>query len=336
MGRFSVWTGELMQHSEPHLTWNEQLTLLKSRGMVVSDDADAVRDLQRIGYYRFSIYSHVFLAPEPNTRTSANPSQNLLRQEFRVGTRFVDVVALHDFDSRPRIATLMGIQKLEICARARISYRLGATSPVGHLDRSALNREACLHPVRGGGSTSYDAWRSEYDKLQHQARNEGSVRHFTARRPGVVPIEAACEFLTLGSLIWLFQLMLSADRRRIANDFGVKDPQIFEGWLRALNVTRNHCAHNARIWNRKTIYPPDHINTRMVRDSLHHLRACDSNRLYFLVALIAYLLRQTNPDTEWPRTFIEIMKSFPEGTGLDFPRSSGFPSGWSRLPLWSP
>lgn len=104
--------------------------------------------------------------------------------------------------------------------------------------------------------TKYDTWRSEYDSLQRKAGREDYVAHFATKYDGDVPVWAATEFMTMGCLIGLYRMMQPKDQRRIAEEVGVKNPQVLFGWLKALNVLRNHCAHNARIWNRSTVYPP--------------------------------------------------------------------------------
>jgi abortive infection bacteriophage resistance protein len=45
-----------MAYSKPYLPIPDQLALIKSRGMVVSDDALAQSHLNKIGYYRLSGY----------------------------------------------------------------------------------------------------------------------------------------------------------------------------------------------------------------------------------------------------------------------------------------
>ncbi|WP_308467323.1 Abi family protein [Rathayibacter soli] len=49
-----------MMEPKPHKTYAEQLELLKSRGLAVADEADAVALLQRVGYYALSGYSYPF------------------------------------------------------------------------------------------------------------------------------------------------------------------------------------------------------------------------------------------------------------------------------------
>lgn len=49
-----------MSYSRPWKSFSEQLELLKSRGMVVTDEASALDYLERVGYYRLSAYWYPF------------------------------------------------------------------------------------------------------------------------------------------------------------------------------------------------------------------------------------------------------------------------------------
>ena len=41
-------------YNKPYLSFQQQLELLKARGLEVTDDAAAISYLERIGYYRLS------------------------------------------------------------------------------------------------------------------------------------------------------------------------------------------------------------------------------------------------------------------------------------------
>ena len=139
----------------------------------------------------------------------------------------------------------------------------------------------------------------------------------------------------MGCLIGLYRMMQPKDARRIAEEVGVKNPQVLFGWLKALNVLRNHCSHNARIWNRSTVYPPDKINRRMVEEELHHLVSADTNKVYFLTAVLAYLLRHVDPDSRFASDLRTTMGKFPSVLGWTPGHTMGFVDGWSTEALWS-
>lgn len=322
-----------MKYAKPHLNYQEQAKLLASRGMDLGIERDAVAELRRIGYYRLSAYTYVFRLPADDDAPGAARRSD----QFKSGTSLANVVALHDFDHRLRRTLMDGLQQLEVGLRVKISYRLGAKSAMAHLDTAHLDVDECGRPPRRPHptcTTAFAAWKDEYDKLLRKAANEDYVKHFANRYEGEIPIWAACEFMTMGCLVSLYQLMTKADRKRIADDLGVKDPAVLEGWLRALNVERNHSAHNSRIWNRSTVYPPDKINVRIVEQDLHHLVGADPHKVYFLAAVNGYLLRRLCSNSRWFSDFKTTMSKFPPGIGVTPENSMGFVDGWRELDLW--
>ena len=59
----------MASYDKDHLTFEEQIKLLESRGLVVADRAAAATALSMIGYYRFSAYTHLFRIPlRPSAR----------------------------------------------------------------------------------------------------------------------------------------------------------------------------------------------------------------------------------------------------------------------------
>ena len=48
-------------YNKPHLSFQQQLKLLKARGLEVTDDDAALAYLNRIGYYRLSAYCYPLL-----------------------------------------------------------------------------------------------------------------------------------------------------------------------------------------------------------------------------------------------------------------------------------
>ena len=231
---------------------------------------------------------------------------------------------------------MSAVQALEIGLRTKVAYHLSKHGPMAHLDESALDQAECRTLSSGPDSdgTKYETWRREYDKLQANSRNEEYVKHFLVKYNGHVPIWAAGEFMTMGCLIGLYRLMTSTDAGRIATELGVKNKDVLFGWLKALNVTRNHCAHNARIWNRSTTYPPDRINIRMVEPELQHLLSADTDRIYFLVAVLAHLLRRVDPNSRFPSDFRTLMGKFPVVLGMTPENSMGFVEGWRDEEIW--
>lgn len=84
------------------------MALLKSRGLVISDEDKAVRYLESNGYYRLSAYMYPFLKAPKETH------------QYKEGTTFQQVLNLYRFDKKLRMLLLNEIEKVEIAIRRAI------------------------------------------------------------------------------------------------------------------------------------------------------------------------------------------------------------------------
>ena len=328
-----------MTYAKPHLPYDQQLQLLASRGLTYGDQRAAIRALKSIGYYRFSAYTYVLRKPGEPTVDGSRPPRS---DTFVDGATFEDALALCRFDHDLRLCLLDGLQQIEVGMRFQIGYQLGKTHPFAHLAREHLDEEACSAPRTrksddedAPSQDAYGVWRSKFDNLLHDARGEDFVKHFHSKYDGRMPIWVATECLTFGSLVFLYGLLSDRDAKKIAENLDVRDRGIVHKWFMALNVLRNNCAHNSRVWNRSTIYPPMKPPPKLTHERLHHLREADHDRLYYLAALIGHFAIMVDPDTNWPRTFKTRMRKFPQVHGMTPENTMGFVEGWDALDLWN-
>jgi abortive infection bacteriophage resistance protein len=324
-----------VEFTKEHRSYQAQVQLLAGRGLQIGDHAAAISALKRIGYYRLSAYTYPLRHALSGDQA---PGDSRRSDQFIEGATLDTAVQLHDFDHKLRGIMLTALQALEIGLRTKVAYHLSKRGAMAHLDSSALDETECGRQSSGPDSdaTKYETWRNEYDKLQAKASEEQYVKHFMLNYNCDVPIWAAGEFMTMGCLIGLYRLMTATDAGRIAEELGVKNKDVLFGWLKALNVTRNHCAHNARIWNRSTTYPPNKINLHIVGDELKHLQSADRDRIYFLAAVLAYLLRRVDPSTRFPSDFRTLMTKFPDSPTLKPEDTMGLVDGWRGERLWQP
>ncbi|MBI4309219.1 MAG: Abi family protein [Candidatus Omnitrophica bacterium] len=75
------------QYRKPPLTYAQQIDLLASRGLQVSDHVRAEQFLSQVNYYRFSAYCLPFEAR---------------RHQFKSNVKFEDIQKLYEFDRRLR------------------------------------------------------------------------------------------------------------------------------------------------------------------------------------------------------------------------------------------
>ena len=102
-----------MSHSKDTHTYQEQLDLLKARGLVVADEPSALHCLEHHNYYRLSPYRFPFTPPRN-------------RDVFRPGTTFEQLWALYTFDRQLRHLVIEACKSVEISLRSRWAYEVGA------------------------------------------------------------------------------------------------------------------------------------------------------------------------------------------------------------------
>jgi len=230
-----------MVYSRPWTSFPDQLALLKSRGMVVSDETAALDYLQRVGYYRLSAYWYPFRKFEVVQSSEPGKLTTKAMEEFHSDTQFVDAVRLYLFDKQLRLYLADALERIEISLRVDLSYLLGNRSSFAHIE----NTKAHFHPGfasrpfhKGSSQTAFDAWLGKYRGLVARSK-EDFVRHYHANHGDELPIWVAVEVLDFGAISQLFSMLNVKDQLAIANRYSVNDWKVFKSWLFSLSYLRN-------------------------------------------------------------------------------------------------
>jgi len=199
----------MSSYQKPHLTFKEQLDLLKSRGLLVSDEAAALACLKSIGYYRLSGYWYPF-----RELIKPNSIQNKLHKPQRKDTfvpnsKFQHVVELYLFDKKLRLVLLDAIEKVEIAIRVSIAHHLGKYDSFAHINPKFLHGHFTkkIDPITK--KTRYEQW---LDNLQKQTKRskEDFVQHYNDKYGSPLPIWVAIELWDFCELISSFPIITNA------------------------------------------------------------------------------------------------------------------------------
>lgn len=238
-GGFSFsWDGmDSLSYSKPPLSLDEQIALLRSRGMVIAGIQSAKELLFRTNYYRFCGYALHFEIFRGGVRAD----------RFQEGTKFEDVSNLMNFDDELRRLLLRFLGPLEIAFRTAFCYEMsiGSGDPFWYTKRDYFfdsnEHRAFLDGCRESFSRS----------------DETFVRAFKAKYSNrLPPCWMMIELASFGGWSKLYgNLKLKRLRQRVAGRFGVRE-HTFRSWIRSLAVLRNACAHHKRIWNQQLSYSP--------------------------------------------------------------------------------
>ncbi|VBA60523.1 hypothetical protein LAUMK191_05569 [Mycobacterium attenuatum] len=324
-------------YTKPHLSFEDQVQLMKSRGLVCQDEPRAVRLLMQVGYYRLSAYVYPFRELLPAEEARKSSPAHYRSDNIRPGTSFEDVHSLWRFDRKLRLKFLDALEVVEIGLRTRLADVLGARNVFGHLETDALDADTCAEPCPDGSADLFNEWLNRYEKLKDAAKNEDYMVHHRCKYGDPVPVWIAVEFLDFGALCRLYRLLKKTDQNAIAAGMGVKGGPLLGRWLRDLSYLRNVCAHHSRVWNRVLTYQSGKFNPSQVGPDLKHAASWPTReKIYVLSACLAYLVRSIDPATTWHLDFrTHVRKKFPDLPDISPESDMGFPSGWADLPLWS-
>ena len=303
-------------------TYTEQITLLKKRGLIISDEDRAHRYLQQISYFRLSAY---FL-----------PYQQI-KDKFNKGTNFDLILDNYKFDRELRLLVFDCIERVEIAIRAQMIYVLAHNYNSSHWQDIPEVFTTPYTNRRGDQVNVYEEVQNII-RLNCQSKHpEVFIKHYKDKydTPQNPPSWMFMELLTIGELSRLYiGLKQNKDRQDIANFFALHHT-VFASWLHTLTYVRNICAHHSRLWNREFAIKPD-ILIKSKKMWIAPLFDNNQRTFYFLCTL-KYLLWAANPNNHLSRKIDSLFKKYP-----NIPvRFMGIPSDkdgvlaeWRKEALW--
>jgi len=308
-----------MGYEKPWQSYEEQLDLLISRGLAVTDRPKALEYLQRIGYYRLSGYWFPF----------RERSGGKVGDGFIDGATFENAVKLYVFDKQLRLLVMDALERIEIALRVDISHTLGKLDTFAYLRPELFHTKFSQELQNSRGVTRHHEWLGKHARLIGSSKEE-FVRHNKSKYGLPLAIWVACEVWDFGTLSKLYAGMREQDQDAISARYGIRSGRVFATWLRSLNYLRNVCAHHSRLWNRNIVDQPKLPAAKDVAwvepfENDSHLRA----RCYLLLCVARHLLRMVNPNSTWQERMRTHLQSFPDLDHLKLSLSGmGAPEDW--------
>lgn len=336
--------------SKPAKNVEQQLDILLQRGLTVRQPERAKSFLEVVSFFRLSIYMRPFQIP------------NNTEHKFKPNSEFKQIVELYAFDRELRLLVIDAIERVEVAVRAALNNHMSCKYQDENSTHSGshwyLNRKIFkqnydyqrfvkeLEDIQAKEMTQL---RRDIEKINNnsqiseeikQQRIEQKARENYPRfyqehyqTPALMPGWAMTEELTLGSLSHLYQgLAKDSDRKAIARRFDVPH-EILTSWLHTLTFVLNCCAHHSRLWNRELGVQPKvpHGEFWKLPNHLPPSQVQPQRRIYIVLLLLAHLMRQVSPDSQWHNKVKALITLNP-----NIPLTPmGFPSDWQTHTFWS-
>jgi len=277
-------------------TYEEQVSLLIEKGIVINDYDDCKAFLSRVNYYYFS----GFILPFLDRKTD----------KCILPVTFERLRGLYEFDAELRNLISFIVERIELFLRNKLSYyhahKYGAE---GYLLEDAF-----------GSKHKKERFEKIIQKCISDHKNTAIVKHHQTKYSGHYPIWVIMEFLPVGSLSYFYSDMKNPDKKYIAEESYGVNYQVLESWMRCITDLRNKCAHCSRLyyWVFSAI-PKMPRNVEYVQE----------RRLFSQL----YMLKMMYPESEkWEAHFFDKFEALVDRySGVINPVHLGMPDNWREL-----
>jgi len=287
-----------MKLKEPR-TFEEQLNILESRGIIVNDRDACLDFLCKVNYYRFTAYLLTFRKEDG--------------EHYR-GVPFETPYMIYMFDQQLRTLLSSYIEDIEVHLRTQIAYyHAHKYGPDGYEKGENYNRRH-----------DHNQFWNHVESCIEDHRNTPVVIHHREKYEGHFPVWVIVELFSIGQLSYFYRGLKGSDREKISRKlYGVKSKTLLS-WFRCLTDLRNRCAHYARLyyWVFPAIPTLSCYGIDMETEE-------DNRKLFYQI----FMLSKMYPDSKtWNLQFMNklssLIDSYKDYINLN---CIGFPQNWKEL-----
>ncbi|WP_306489228.1 Abi family protein [Anaerococcus octavius] len=230
-------------------TYNQQLKILRERGLSVPTNGKPKRFLEQENYYNvINGYKDLFLQKDFN-------DQPLVPEKYLKGTHFDELKSLFLFDRELRNLFLKYILIFENSFKTVLSHEFSKKyrKPNSYLEIKNYvddNPKKVLQQISILTKT-----------IHNKVDKDGAIKHYIENH-GSVPFWVLVNYLTVGNLSYLYSILKDTDKNTIAKYYSKKynkqyesspalriDSEDISAALKIVNLVRNKCAHDERLYN---------------------------------------------------------------------------------------
>lgn len=297
----------------------EQIDLLKHRGMIIEDEEFAHLHLSHISYYRLKGYWWDMQKDKDN-------------HVFQTGSRFEDVIARNSFDKELRLILFDAIETIEIALRTKMIYHLSQSyGGLFYMDSTLFVSESLhqqhLEDLMTEFLRSGEVFIKEY-KRKYGDWEGGKCVSLTQQPDAWVIFEVA----TFGTLSKLYKNLSHQipEKAKIANEFGLNLHNELSSWLEAISYLRNIVAHHSRLWSRNMVRRPMEIKNPKRIWLQNPLPEAAQKKPFLVITAMLYLCKAIDTGDSYKKKIIALIKENPQ-----IPiHKLGFLNNWNKEPIW--
>lgn len=242
---------------------------LKSKGMLFSNEEDALFFFERNNYYRFkSYFVHMLLNDDTD-----------VGRKFQTEIDFDLIKKRYEFDNLIRSLCLDETQNIELTLRERIISILSKSNGTSYLNPNSYFDNTDSENTKREKTSQLNIFKRRLNNIANK-----STRSFFNKRP--IQLWGAVEISQFGSIIALIKIMKKDDKIKIAKFFGYESTSIFISHLDFICGLRNKCAHHEVLWQHKFVNSDGLIP--IIPSSWGYVDT-QSSYLYNIILIMAYI-----------------------------------------------
>lgn len=288
-----------MAELKKHLSLSEQVDLLVSRGLNISDKAAAEQLLFNTNYYRLSGYLHNFKLPKSDC--------------YQPGLTIDYIKSLYDFDRKLARIIMYALEDVEETLKTRLSYTLTSFHPD--------DPQIYLRPSIYRDIDQFNRFLAMFNKEVESNAQLPFVKHHIERYNRQFPLWVAVELFTMGNLSAVFNNLLPQYQKALSKAYNTGPDQL-GNWIKNLTYTRNHLAHYMRIYNFNFGRTPKTC-------SKHKAHQWTSYKIFDQLCIAAFMCSEQD---DWNNYVIPQLKAvLDEYSDTVELTSIGFPEDWEDI-----
>lgn len=299
-------------------TIDEQIEILKDKGLIINDEEKTKNILLRENYFFINGYRHVFMKPSDNKR-------------FIERSTFDELYALFSFDRSLRNIMFKYLLIVENNLKSIFSYHL--SSKYGYKEKDYLKLSNFNTDISKHRQVT-DVINKMKRQIRVNAKQHTATLHYLTNY-GYIPMWILVKVLSFGIISELYMILKMEDKKEIAKYYGVDEEEL-SVFLPIMSNYRNLCAHEDILYDHKTQrgIPNNKYHHMLNIPMVEYDYIYGKNDLYSLVIMFKYML---SPD-DFRLLIYELgyeidvldgkVDSIPINKILD---NIGFPTNWRDI-----
>lgn len=312
---------------KPFKTLDEQISILKSRGLIIPDEEAAKLSLLCNNYYNvINYYSKFFMV---------GGTDNYLPD-----VSFNEILSVYYFDKEIKSIFLKATIDIEKCLKSMIAYYFSEAHSedysylnVNNFDCSKITKTVNL--ISGISKTIAQKEREKIDN---------SVKHYLNHHFNV-PLWVIMNYLSFGQVVQFYELMKQSDQNKIAkrfSDFSNKalntttvhlDSKKLLSYLKNIHEIRNITAHSNKFIGFKCKENAHYLNEL---HSLYNIGNNDSKQdvfnVFVTMRIFLALSNFTTFNNSIRKRMVHLSKNVNSIDVNEIFEKLGFPYDWYKLP----